>query len=123
MNAYLEQNRIVHTMLNAPAPNHIVKLAEENMVLKAKWEKNWELTAGKKEKQKLKADEEIRKNDELQNESFEAWKERKGKEFQPQYQKTSGPRWEKRERDNDFELSDVERVVVMRSKRRPSTSS
>lgn len=123
MNAYLERNQIVHTVLNAPAPNHIVKLAEENMVLKAKWEKKWELTAGKREKQELKGDEKIRKDKELHNDSSEAWKERKDEEIQPQYQKRQESRCRKKERDNDFELCKVERVVVMRSKRRPPSSS
>lgn len=123
MNAYLEQNQIVHTMLNAPTPSHIVKLAEENMVLKAKWEKNWELTAAKREKQKNTEDDATRKEKELQSENFETWKERKDQEAQPQYQARQGRRWRKRDRDDDFELSDVECVMVTRRKMRLSSSS
>ena len=127
MNVHLETARKVHNDAGAIAPHHLVRLAEENMVLKARWEKGWELSAGRRAKNQAKEDKAARAEEEMQNESFEDWKNRKEignlvKEAQEceenRFVENRGGRWRKRNRgdDEDLELSDVERRVVIRKK-------
>lgn len=127
MNAHLETARKVHNDAGTMAPHHLVRLAEENMVLKARWEKGWEMSAGRRAKDQAKEDKAARAEEEMQNESFEDWKKRKEienlvkeakKGRENRYVQNRGGRWRKRNRDDDedFELSDVERRIVIRKK-------